>query len=198
MPKSFSDHERAIIKKRLMDEAESCLSQYGVRKTTVEELVRRANIPKGTFYLFYDTKELLFYDVFNRFHDEMHERYLAEIDEMDNAITPQQLTDFIFRIFKETKESFFLKFMTSGEMELLIRKLPPELAQAQVEKDDFSIEKLLHLIPNIKVENYKVMRTALRAVFMAMLHEQEIGPDVFDDALKILIRGVVCQMFMEE
>lgn len=198
MPKSFSDNERTIIRKRLLDEAEICLSTYGIRKTTVDELVRRVNIPKGTFYLFYESKELLFLDVFNRFHDEMHERYLAEIDKMDNAVTPQQLTDFIFRIYKETKESFLLKFMASGELELLIRKLPAELAQAQVEKDDFSIEKLLHLIPNIKNENRKVISTALRAIFMTMLHEQEIGAEVFDDALKLLIRGVVNQMFAED
>jgi hypothetical protein len=43
-----------------------------------------------------------------------------------------------------------------------------------------------------------VLSAALRAIFMAMLHEQEIGTDVFDDALKILIRGVVNQMFAEE
>jgi hypothetical protein len=33
---------------------------------------------------------------------------------------------------------------------------------------------------------------------MAMLHESEIGAEVFDDALKILIRGVVNQMFVED
>ncbi|MFH1513530.1 MAG: helix-turn-helix domain-containing protein, partial [Bacillota bacterium] len=59
MPKSFSDAERAYIKERLLREAEACLAAYGVRKTTVDELVRRAGIPKGTFYLFYASKEAL-------------------------------------------------------------------------------------------------------------------------------------------
>lgn len=62
MPKTFTDKEREYIKKRLMEEAQDCLRLYGIRKTTVDELVKRANIPKGTFYLFYDSKELLFYD----------------------------------------------------------------------------------------------------------------------------------------
>jgi AcrR family transcriptional regulator len=198
MPKSFSDHERAIIQERLMDEAESCLSQYGIRKTTVEELTRRANIPKGTFYLFYETKELLFYDVFNRFHDEMHDRYLSEMEKMEDDIDADKMTEFIFSMYKETKASFILNFLTSGEMELLIRKLPPELAQAHAEKDNLSVEKLLYLVPGIKANKVRVLSAALRAIFMAMLHEQEIGTDVFDDALKILIRGVVNQMFAEE
>ena len=52
MPKSYSDQEREYIKKRLKDEATKCLIQYGVRRTTVDEIVKRVNIPKGTFYLF--------------------------------------------------------------------------------------------------------------------------------------------------
>jgi AcrR family transcriptional regulator len=39
--------EREYIKKRLMEEAQDCLRLYGIRKTTVDELVKRANIPKG-------------------------------------------------------------------------------------------------------------------------------------------------------
>ena len=61
MPKTFSDAERVHIKKRLMEEAEACLTQYGIRKTSVDELVKRVNIPKGTFYLFYPSKEMLFF-----------------------------------------------------------------------------------------------------------------------------------------
>jgi AcrR family transcriptional regulator len=198
MPKSFSENERMIIKKRLIDEAEACLSQFGIRKTTVDELVRRANIPKGTFYLFYESKELLFLDVYNRFHDEMHKRYLAEIDKMDDGITPRQMSEFIFKIYKETKASFLLRFIASGELELLIRKLPPELVQANAEIDNLSVEKLLSLVPNIKAEKIKVLSAALRAIFMAMLYEEEIGAEVFDDALMILIRGVVNQMFVED
>ena len=53
MPRAFSEAEKSFIKERLLQEAEACLSLYGVRKTTVDELVQRVKIPKGTFYLFY-------------------------------------------------------------------------------------------------------------------------------------------------
>lgn len=64
MPKSYSEQEREYIKTRLKEEAAKCLAQYGVRRTTVDEIVKRVNIPKGTFYLFYKSKELLLFDVF--------------------------------------------------------------------------------------------------------------------------------------
>ena len=71
MPKAFTESEREYIKKRLMEEAKNCLKLYGFRRTTVDEIVKRANIPKGTFYLFYCSKELLFYDVLCMVHDEL-------------------------------------------------------------------------------------------------------------------------------
>ena len=50
MPKSYSEQEREYIRERLKEEAAQCLAKYGVRRTTVDEIVRRVKIPKGTFY----------------------------------------------------------------------------------------------------------------------------------------------------
>lgn len=40
MPKAFSNNEREYIKNRLMEEARNCLKLYGMKKTTVDELVK--------------------------------------------------------------------------------------------------------------------------------------------------------------
>ncbi len=195
MPKTFTKKEREFIQQRLMEEAKNCLVQYGARKTTVDELVKRVNIPKGTFYLFYDSKELLFYDVFNNFHDEIHGKMLSEIAYIKQDLDPVKLTDLIFSIYKLVENSFLLKFMTEGELEMMLRKLPPDTAVKHTEKDDFSIEQLVSLVPGLKSDHIRVFSAALRGVFLSMLHKHEIGDEVFDAALKIMIQGVVIQMF---
>ncbi len=195
MPKSYSQNERDFIRQRLMEEAAQFLVQYGARKTTVDELVKRVGIPKGTFYLFYDSKELLFYDVFNTYHDELHDKILSEIACLGQEIDPQKLTELIFSLYKLVADSFLLKFMTEGELEMVLRKLPPEIASKHAEKDDLSIEQLLSLLPDLKTEQSRIFSAALRAIFLSMLHKHEIGETVFDDALKTMIHGVVIQMF---
>lgn len=60
MPKSYSDKEREYIIKRLKEEARLCMEQYGIRKTTVDELVKRVKIPKGTFIYFFNQKNCSF------------------------------------------------------------------------------------------------------------------------------------------
>ena len=45
------------------------MQKKGVKKTTVDELVKRVGIPKGTFYLFYPSLiNLIHYYVFQTFY----------------------------------------------------------------------------------------------------------------------------------
>lgn len=199
MPKTFSDNERAYIKKRLMEEAQACLAQFGIRKTTVDELVRRANIPKGTFYLFYPSKELLFFDVFCNIHDQIQADALHRIDDLQGNINVDTVTELIFGLYKQVDSTFIYSFAASGDLELLMRKLPPEVAKAHTEKDDFSMERLLSLLPGVRTEgNIKIFSAALRAIFCTMPHRREIGEDVFDSAIRVLLRGVLLQLFEGE
>ncbi len=198
MPKSFSDSERAYIKERLMQEAKQSLIKYGVRKTTVDELVKRVNIPKGTFYLFYKSKELLLFDVFLAFHDEIQEKLTSEIKDLKGEINAQKLTEIIFNLYKTAEKSFILKSITSGEMELILRKLPTEIAKGHAAEDDFNLEQLVNLVPDMRAHQVPAFSAALRSIFLSMLHKHEIGEEAFDHALKIMIKGVVIQMFKGE
>jgi len=195
MPRSFSGTEREYIKNRLIEVAEECLAQYGLKKTTVDEIVRRANIPKGTFYLFYASKELLFFDVFIAFHDKTHAKLHAQIEKLDDGAGAAQITEMIFGLYKSIESSFLYRFMMDGDLELLFRKLPKEAIEAHKVRDDLSVQYLVSLVPGISEENLKLFSAALRALFATMMYRREIGTEVFDKALKILIHGVVLQMF---
>lgn len=63
MPRAFTDVERERIRERLLAAGRELFSRYGLRKTTVEELARAAGIAKGTFYLFFPSKEALYAEV---------------------------------------------------------------------------------------------------------------------------------------
>jgi len=195
MPKILTDSEREYIKQKLIKEAKLCLTQFGIRKTTVDELVRRVNIPKGTFYLFYKSKDLLFFDVLCTFHDELQSKLMSQVSDLQENMNPPKLTKLIFGLYKMVEESFMLTLLTNGQIESLIRRLPPEVAIAHAKKDDLSVEELLAMIPTIEKSNIKVFSAALRGIFFSMLHKHEIGEDVFDDAIMTMIHGIVILMF---
>lgn len=137
MPRAYSDQERAYIRQRLHEEAILCIKQYGMRKTSVDELVRRVNIPKGTFYLFYPSKEMLFFEVMMDFHDNVQEEVLKAVGALKDNVTPDTLTDLLFRFCKMADDSILMPMIVSGDRS---RRHPSDNRQADFPQKPGSAE----------------------------------------------------------
>ena len=194
VPKSYSEQEKEYIRKRLKEEAAKCLAKYGVRRTTVDEIVKRVNIPKGTFYLFYKSKELLLFDVIQEQQENVNrELYQAISNVADTEFSAEKLTDVIFGFYKKTEKMLILKMIDVNEVELLARKLPREIVEEHFQDDTDTIEKIFALLPVKKEVDIKVVSAAFHAIYFATLHKAEIGEEEYDEALRILIYGIVTQ-----
>ena len=122
MPKSYSEQEKEYIKKRLKEEAAKCLAQYGVRHTTVDEIVQRVNIPKGTFYLFYKSKELLLFEVILEEHEMIEQKVYRAVNEMkQDGDIAEQLIRIVCDFFILASKSPILKMIGTKEVEILAR-----------------------------------------------------------------------------
>lgn len=195
MPKRYSEQEKEYIKKRLKEEAATCLVRYGVRRTTVDEIVKGANIPKGTFYLFYQSKELLLFEVIQEQQEYVNrELYQAISDIAGRPFSAEKLTDVIFGFYKMAEELLILKMLNADEVELLVRKLPREVVEEHLQDDTDTIEKMLALLPVKKEVDVKVISAAFHAIYFATLHKAEIGEEQYDEALRALIYGIVTQV----
>ncbi|SHJ84032.1 TetR/AcrR family transcriptional regulator [Hespellia stercorisuis] len=195
MPKCYSEQEREYIKNRLREEAAKCLGQYGIRRTTVDELVKRVKIPKGTFYLFYQSKELLLFEVILKFHDQIEtELYQAFAQICEENFHAEKVTDIIFGFFKKASESPILRMLDSDEVQLLARKLPPEVLQNHLEYDEDMVERVFSLLPVRTDVDQEVFSAAFRGIYFATLHRDEMGAEHFDEALRLLVNGLVLQM----
>ena len=194
MPKSYSEQEKEYIRKRLKEEAAKCLAKYGVRRTTVDEIVKRVNIPKGTFYLFYKSKELLLFDVIQEQQENVNRELYQSISGIaDTEFSAEKLTDGIFGFYKMTEKMLILKMLDVNEVELLARKLPREIVEEHFQDDTDTIEKIFALLPVKKEVDIKVVSAAFHAIYFATLHKAEIGEEEYDEALRILIYGIVTQ-----
>lgn len=197
MPKKFTETEKEYISKRLKEEAITCMSTYGIRKTTVDELVKRVNIPKGTFYLFYVSKELLFFDVITDLNKEIQGHLLQKITELKDNVTVDWLTDVIFDLYQQVNRTGLLHVLVNGELDYLMRKLPEEAVKQHMDMDDSSMKQLFAFIPGADEKDIEVFSGALRGVFLTMLYRREIGNEIYDEALRIMIRGIVLQILSD-
>lgn len=112
-----------------------------------------------------------------------------------DAIDTQGLAATLYSLFKRVDDSFLASMIQNNDIELLMRKLPPQLVQEHLQTDDMSMERFLSLLP-VHIDEHKVgvFSAALRAVFLSMLHKKEIGEAVFDEALQVMLLGIVTQL----
>lgn len=202
MPKSYTDQEKEYIIRRLKDEAMNCMSVYGIRRTTVDELVRRVRIPKGTFYLFYESKEQLLFEALMEFHEKIEGQLLQRVERMSGREPDvESVTDMLMDFFRQADEAPVIRLMSSGELEILARKLPREQLAAHFSEDAGMAEMVIaRLFPGMEDEAENVAEQfgdAFRTVFTAMIYGHEGGTagNGNTDSLRLLIRGLVLQLF---
>ncbi len=83
MPTAFTQHERAHIRAALQSKGYELFAAYGIKKTSVEELAKSAGISKGAFYLFYDSKEELFFELLEQYEANFQSVLLGEIQQIE-------------------------------------------------------------------------------------------------------------------
>ena len=197
MATAFTDKEKEVIRKKLQKAAKECLQRYGVRKTTVDQMVEMVDISKGSFYNFYSSKEMLFFTVLEEYQIDIMNR-LAEKLGQENQINANQFVQLLYNFYQDFRYSFFFTIFKNHEMELLIRKLPKEVITTHQLLDDRMAEKIVSRINIRESVSVEIVSALFRTIAMSILHIGEIGEKQFDAVLKLLIQGMVVQIIEED
>lgn len=205
MPKLYSEEEKRQIIEKLKKEANILMLERGVKKTTVDELVKRAGIPKGTFYLFYPSKEMLLYDVSQDFHEQV-DCYITNgvhkiirdknlsMKEPDFSDCVEEFTDVIFGAMEITYQSCLKVLLNPESMNLILSKIPDEVLENH-RRDDSSIGG--ELFKGLAVKNGMSAEAVVGAFMMLIfggMYKREIGETNWKESMRIVIRGIVFQL----
>lgn len=128
MPRKFREDEKKAIRQALLEAAKTMFRQYGIQKTSVAALTEAAGISQGAFYLFFPSKEALFYEVFRREEQKLKEVLLAEW--AMRPLTKDRFAEMLIQAVKSIEQEPILRLMIDRkEYEWLMRKLLPEYAE---------------------------------------------------------------------
>ncbi|MEK4064171.1 MULTISPECIES: TetR/AcrR family transcriptional regulator [Paenibacillus] len=192
MAKKFSDKEKEIIQERLLSKAEICWGKYGIKKTSVDELVRMAGISKGAFYLFYPSKELLFFDVLKNV-DKRIKNAMLEALKTSNEPPKQSFIQGLKQMFIEVQKNPWILNLQNGDYELLIQKLPEETVKEHLSDDEDEISMLLKYL---EVEcDIGFVSSAMRAIFFTVLHKNEISGEHHEEVVHFFIESLAERIF---
>jgi AcrR family transcriptional regulator len=177
MPKAFTEHEKDLISKRLIEQGYKLFSVYGLKKTSIEELAQAAGISKGAFYLFYESKEALFMDVAELAEQHFRQEILTAVD-LPGPSPRARLYAILKKAFSLMKTIPILQFLTGSDYDLIFRRTPPEKFQEHVANDRAFFDELIAHCQDadiyIKAKPDDII-TLLYPLVLSILHEDDYG-----------------------
>ena len=118
MPIAFTAEERTVLTGQLLESTRRFVKEQSARKVTIKQLTDSVGISKGAFYLFYPSKEHLFYALLRQMHTELYGPAM-ELLEQPKGTPAQQLTCAIpseeRRAQQEQEYAVFRRFLAQNK-----------------------------------------------------------------------------------
>lgn len=190
MPKKFSEQEKQWISKKLFEEGKRSFEAIGLRKTSIEDLTKACGIAQGSFYMFFNSKEELFYHILLEEETSIRNRLLASLD-TTALVTKESIHHFLIDSFRVLSESPMVRQMyVEGEFAQLIRKLPPHLLEHNLTDDTDALMPIIQhwqaagILAHTKPE---LIVSMIRALVLLTLHKNEIGSEIYSDTMALIL-----------
>ena len=190
---AFTEEQNETIRRDLIREARCCGVTVGMRKTSVEQMTEAVGISKGSFYKFFDSKELLFFAVLEDIHTECFAAAQKALQE-NAAIDPASRTAAAIlaacRWLSETKAFVFIE----NDAEFLLHRLPEEVKTAHYHDDETHIRLLLEKYDLVPSRGISLAAATVRGLILTVSHKEQIG-ELYPQVLETLVYGACRELF---
>jgi AcrR family transcriptional regulator len=193
MPKGFTESEKQLIRTKLIETGKEFFERFGVRKTNVADLAREAGIAKGSFYLFFNSKEDLFLTINEEFDKHLQEEVARKLKKSKNP--KKTLREFLLYVLELFEIDPMLRLAVNREeYESLSHKIPADEFRRHQES---TMEFFTHLIERWQREGIvrecepRVVVGVVKSLYFVVLNRDIIGESIFRQVAGLLIDSIV-------
>lgn len=190
MPKGFNEKEKVYIRQKLLEVGKELFGRYGLKKTSIDEAVKRAGISKGAFYLFYSSKELYFMEVLESLEKEVKEGMLVTL--RNSSLSPvERFKAYMRQSLEYMEKNPIMTKMSQQDLEVLMVNLPPEKLKEHMDSDLGYIVDFLSEVNGPDALPGKINSEALQGFFKFMfyifLHKGEMARSEYEAGMELYI-----------
>ena len=155
MPKIYSEEKKKEIREQLMATGLELIKYNGIKRMSIEELTKRVGIAQGTFYNFFNSKEMLVYELANAYHERLDQK-TEEIIKSNGFLDREDLRELYYNMILKDEDNVY-RFLKNDDMQALITRLPKDCL-LKISDIKVEIEK------NLRYVNGKKEKCDLNAV----------------------------------
>ncbi|MGZ4857201.1 MAG: TetR/AcrR family transcriptional regulator [Methanobacterium sp.] len=200
MPKAWSEEEKQLIRKTLINEGKKLFEKYGLQKTTVDEIVQAAQISKGSFYLFYQSKEELYFDVLETVENEFREKMFENTFKTgENKL--ESFKSFLNQMIELLTTMPLYQQINSSNYELLLRKLPEEKLQKHLQNDQEDVSKyFIYWMDQgwMRKVDIEALNGLLVSLLYLVIHRDDFEETNFETTKELWIDAIASYLIIKE
>ena len=190
---AFTDYETEQLRKALLKETRHCAVTLGMKKTSVDQLTKAVGIAKGSFYKFYESKEMLFFAVLENIHSELYgvaDHALSEANGLPPSERAAKAVLAVCRRLSDTGDMVFIE----NDAKLLLQRLPENVKNVHYHDDEAHVRQLLEKYGLVPKRGISLAAATVRGLILTVSHKEQIG-ELYPQVLETLVYGACRELF---
>lgn len=178
LPKGFSNDEKNVIVEKLLEQCRTNWKVYGYKKTSIDMICQNTGISKGAFYIFFESKEALFYQVIKQIQAQLYKTVEEHLSKNPNKYA---LAEALKEVYAQYCENSFIYDTKSTDFQGFLNKLNP---QQRNELNDISYNSTKFMLnkPFLKLKIEEELAISILSVMLSSISQKN---DMLCDANEV-------------
>lgn len=191
MPQIFDKIGRDKVREQLLETGFQLIKQYGLKKTSVADISKKAGIATGTFYNFFQSKEEFVYQLV-LYKRSFIKNSFREIT-ADGKADKEAFRQFLRKIYLADNDVF--EYLSESEVEMLKARWPEEYWKNQ--SNDFGTSQwLLSNLEGVRPEcDWKVFANLSKSIALIRHGKQRLYQEEYEETLDVCIDAIIRYVF---
>lgn len=195
MPNIFSEEEKEMLKKQMLEVGFALIREHGVTHASVDKVTESVGIGRTTFYNFFDTKEQFLVEVM-QYQRQKGKNHLLRILKDREKMTVPEAKEYLKYLM--TGEETIYQYMTMEESNHISKTVPgafvPDLA-----KETRTINGIVSHMEGVK-ENleYGVIANLMKTLAVVQTEKEAFHKKEFGKTLDAVLELLFSYIFKEE
>lgn len=185
MPRILTEEEKDLTQKALQQAAIALIKSKGLRCVTVDDLVKRVGLAKGSFYFYYKTKEALLYEALKISEKKMFDAL------MGFRFDPETYKESVKKALHEIylADDSLALYVKTEDIAHFMRKVPAEIREQEQEKSQNLLAQAGDLF-SIDEESQGTLAYLMNALQFLASSEQDYGKKNRQQSMEILVDAI--------
>lgn len=191
MGRSFTEWEKENIKKSLHEVCKQSWTQYGYKKTSVDDLCKQIGISKGAFYHFFESKEALFCEVLCLEQEQICD---AAKNVMEKYKDKHGAAEALKLIYRKYDKNNFLYQSDSTDFTIFMNRLSEEQAE-KIKASNCMCRQLFLEQPYLKFKIDKELAVSVIYALIMNIKNKGILPYHHMDSFDFMVDNLIGSLY---